>query len=432
MLALLAGGAAGAPSGGASAERSGFIGTGSMTVIRNRLIAAAPLPTGEVLVAGGEDMNPWASAELYQPASGSFSAMGVGTMSTPREESVAAPLPNGDALIVGGNDAQGHYLLQGEVFDPATRRFSAAGVGSLTQPRTAAAAAPLPDGRVLIVGGFDGGRYLSTAEIFDPKTMQFSSAGVGSMSTGRWGLVAAPLPDGSVLVAGGQDNTGGILQSAEIFDPATGLFSSTGIGPMTSPRVFATATPLSNGEVLIAGGLGTGGGQPLATAEIFDPATNTFSSAGLGTMAAGRMQAAGAPLPNGRALLAGGAGPAGELSSAEIFTPAPNATATALSARVTIHTTSYIVLTLHRQGRAIKVRRRTHVVRVARATPIFTATPASTTVTRGNRVYATGSALLTRLVLHTQHALQHGSYVLTIRRPYGHRTLTTRRRWVIS
>lgn len=60
-----------------------FVPTGSMTVIRNRLIAASPLPNGKVLIAGGEDMNPGTSAESYDPISGTFSASGVGPMQRP-------------------------------------------------------------------------------------------------------------------------------------------------------------------------------------------------------------------------------------------------------------------------------------------------------------------------------------------------------------
>jgi hypothetical protein len=79
--------------------------------------------------------------------------------------------------------------------------------GSMSVPRSAPVAAPLPDGRVLVAGGIADENalhrcYLSTAEVFDPATNSFSSAGIGSMSRPRAEAVAAPLPDG-VLVAGG-------------------------------------------------------------------------------------------------------------------------------------------------------------------------------------------------------------------------------------
>lgn len=86
-------------------------------------------------------------------------------------------------------------------------------------PRWLAAAAPLPDGRVLVAGGRDRSSYLSSAEIFDPATQNFSSAGIGSMGTPPLDAVAAPLPNGRVLVAGGSN--GSVLSSAEVFVPAT-------------------------------------------------------------------------------------------------------------------------------------------------------------------------------------------------------------------
>jgi hypothetical protein len=140
-------------------------------------------------------------------------------------------------------------------------------------PRDAAAAAPLPDGRVLVAGGSTGSPQ-SSAEIFDPATGSFSSAGIGSLTKKRDHAVAAPLPDGRVLIAGGL--SGDYESSAEVFDPATGSFSSDGIGPMGVARFDAAAAPLGDGRVLVAGGRDGGSGERLASAEIFG-ATNSFS-----------------------------------------------------------------------------------------------------------------------------------------------------------
>jgi Ca2+-binding RTX toxin-like protein len=143
--------------------------------------------------------------------------------------------------------------------------------GSMSVPRFGAAAAPLPDGRVLIAGGIGGlepGRfpeYRQSAEVFDPATNSFSSAGIGSMSVPRGGAAAAPLPDGRVLIAGGATNGA----SAEIFDPATGTFSPTVV--MTAERAAPAAAPLPEGRVLVAGGLHAA--AVLSSAEIFAPAT---------------------------------------------------------------------------------------------------------------------------------------------------------------
>ncbi|HEX5821331.1 MAG TPA: kelch repeat-containing protein [Solirubrobacterales bacterium] len=139
--------------------------------------------------------------------------------------------------------------------------------------RTAPGAARLPDGRVLIAGGYDGSDELASAEIFDPQTNSFSSAGVGSMAQKRSDLIAAPLPDGRVLVAGGFAD-GQALNSAEVFDPQTNSFGSAGIGSLGAARGDASGVALQDGRVLVAGGYGT---DFLQTAEIYS-ATNTFAS----------------------------------------------------------------------------------------------------------------------------------------------------------
>jgi Ca2+-binding RTX toxin-like protein len=240
----------------------------------------------------------------------------TGEMSVPREGAAAAPLPDGRVLVTGGRyydrDGEyyaGNYPSSAEVFDPATGTFSSTGVGSMGTPRWAAAAAPLPDGRVLVAGGYyydfgDGSdHFLSSAEVFDPATGTFSSAGIGSMSVPRFGAAVARLPDGRVLIAGG-NNGSSFLSSAEIFDPATNQFSSSGMGSMVTARFAPAAAPLPDGRVMVAGGSDGSGG--FSSAEVFDPATKTFSSAGIGSLSVPRQRPVAAPLPDGRVLVAGG------------------------------------------------------------------------------------------------------------------------------
>jgi hypothetical protein len=168
--------------------------------------------------------------------------------------------------------------------------------GSMGTARYAAVAAPLKDGRVLVAGGYydDGGgdHYLASAEIFDPAINSFSSAGIGPMGTPRRGAIAAPLPDGRVLVAGGSYNDGvdHELASAEVFNPATNSFSSAGIGAMSTARTGAVAAPLPDGRVLVAGGYD--GSTRFSSAEIF-AATNTFSFAIKGRKLLVNVQASG-------------------------------------------------------------------------------------------------------------------------------------------
>jgi Ca2+-binding RTX toxin-like protein len=328
----------------ASAAGPGFFSpTGSMSIPRLRA-AAAPLPDGRVLVAGGTNSggDVLRSAEVFDPATNAFTSgtFRIGSMSVPRAGAAAAPLPDGRVLVVGGRDASGHPLASAEVFDPGIDSFSAP-FGPMSVPRAGAVAAPLPDGRVLVAGGSaaDFVTHLS-AEVFNAATGTFSSAGIGSMAFPRVGAAAAPLADGRVLVAGGGYHEESSLypcdlSSAEVFNPATGSFSSA--GSMTHPRSGAAAAPLPDG-VLVAGGsfepqrrgCTLGGNSPPAgspttpwdpgsSAEVFDPATNSFSSAGIGSMSVPRIGPAAAPLPGGRVLVAGGYSSPGDLSSAEIF-----------------------------------------------------------------------------------------------------------------
>jgi Ca2+-binding RTX toxin-like protein len=262
--------------------------------------------------------------------SGGFSP--TGSMSGPRSGAATAPLPDGRVLFAGGDsgshDASSYFggMQSAEIFDPATGTFSP--TGSMSEPRISAVPATLSGGRVLVAGGYDAfARTLSTAEIFDPTTGTFSPT--GSMTKPFTGSFAAKLPDGRVLL-GGLDGNG------EIFDPATNTFSSTTIGPTTVPRGGAVTAPLPDGRVLVAGGYyaiynNERFGPPpsfydQSSAEIFDPATMTFSSAGVGSMSVSRTGAVAAPLPDGRVLVTGGDdfdihGNVTPLSSAELFNP---------------------------------------------------------------------------------------------------------------
>jgi hypothetical protein len=321
------------PQGALGSGVGSFGPTGSMGTARYAA-AAAPLKDGRVLVAGGfyDDAagdHYLGSAEVFDPATGSFSSAGIGAMGVPRHGPVAAPLPDGRVLVAGGdyNDGTDHPLASAEVFNPATNAFTPA--GDMGVARIRAFAAPLPDGRVLVAGGNDGATRLSSAEVFNPATNAFTP--VNDMETDRARAAAAPLPDGRVLIAGGTN--GAPLSSASIFDPATNSFSSAGIGAMSTARQAPDAAPLPDGRVLVSGGVyveGPGGYQ--ASAEVFDPATNSFSSAGIGPMSTARTGAVAAPLPDGRVLVAGGYDGLTRFSSAEIFA-ASNAFSFALRGR---------------------------------------------------------------------------------------------------
>ncbi len=293
-----------------------FSSTGSMGTTRIYHTATL-LPNGKVLVAGGHGAVGGsdiyrATAELYDPATGTFSP--TGSMGTARYHHTATLLPNGKVLVASGYDGvSGVFRATAELYDPATGTFSS--TGSMGTARVVHKATLLPNGKVLVAGGNSAGVYLATAELYDPATGTFSST--GSMGTARYSQTATLLPNGKVLMAGGQYG-GGYVATAELYDPATGTFSST--GSMGTARYVHTAALLPNGKVLVAGGYG---GVYLATAELYDPGTGTFSPTG--SMGTARYSHTATLLPtNGKVLVAGGYNAYGAvyLATAELYDPA--------------------------------------------------------------------------------------------------------------
>ena len=127
---------------------------------------------------------------------------------------VAAPLPNGQVVIAGGVADGGNVIPNAEIYDPGSETFTQLPTNpgtELTTPRFGAVAAPLPDGEVLIAGGSNGSSFLQSAELFNPVTETFTAlpaTGNTQLAVGREGAVAAPLPNGDVLIAGGMGNAG--------------------------------------------------------------------------------------------------------------------------------------------------------------------------------------------------------------------------------
>ena len=299
-------------------SKPGFSPTGSMTAARSGHTATL-LPDGRVLIAGGEDINGGlASAELYDPKTGTFNP--TGSMTAARGYHTATLLSDGRVLIAGGSAAYlGTALASAELYDPKTGTFNA--TGSMTTARSGHTATLLPDGRVLIAGGSatDLGTTLSSAELYDPKTGTFSLT--GSMAPARQDHTATLLPDGSVLIAGGGNFSQVSFQyddlaSAELYETKTGTFSPT--GSMTTARSGHTATLLSDGRLLTAGGQEADGIQ-LASAELYDPKTGTFSPTG--SMTTARSGHTATLLSDGRVLIAGGDDNSGPVASAELYDP---------------------------------------------------------------------------------------------------------------
>lgn len=248
--------------------------TGNMTTPRWNQ-QAVRLADGRVLIIGGIDSgnNVLASAEIYDPASGSFTP--TGSMTTPRVAFSATLLLNGEVLVAGGSKSisenQTNDLGTAELYDPATGAFSATGHLGVAS-RVGQAATFLNDGRVLLSGGAVDGEPSNTAEIYDPSQGTFSSNGA-TMADPHSSPAAALLADGRVLIVGGAtNNTGASLPSTAIYDPSTESFSS---GPDTlDPYNGPFAIALNNGTFLIAGGdIPSGPNAGTGAAEIYTPAS---------------------------------------------------------------------------------------------------------------------------------------------------------------
>ena len=245
-----------------------FTATGNMAVPR-RDHTATLLTNGKVLVAGGVDGNNnfLSSAEIYDPATGTFTS--TGNLITGRVNHAAVLLYSGKVLIAGGccdSNSRAEFVefASAELYDPGTGTFGP--TGSMGEAREVFAMTLLADGRVLAAGGLIeetadacasnadpnapcGGSF-NNADLYDPSSGTFTET--GAMVDARSGHTATLLPSGNVLVAGGQDGSGSSLYTAELFDPATGAFAFT--GSMETQRDGHTATLLNDRRVLVTGG----------------------------------------------------------------------------------------------------------------------------------------------------------------------------------
>jgi hypothetical protein len=305
---------------------SGTFASGPTLIAARQQHTATRLQTGAVLVAGGNNSTGFlATTELFDPATNSFQSSG--SMAQARRQHTATLLSGGKVLIAGGFaiDATGNKsLFTAELYDPAGGMFASA--GTMSTARTGHTASLLDDGKVLIAGGNVPctptlcGTVLNafaTAELYDPATNVFS--GTGSMATARFQHTATVLPSGLVVISGGETVDAGNSQyiptaSIEIYDPATGTFSSG--GSLTIPRASHTATLLDNGQILFAGGIDLTG-TPLKSAELYTPATQI--STAVSDMSGPRVLHTATVLPNGQVLVAGGGDGASAAAGAEIF-----------------------------------------------------------------------------------------------------------------
>jgi hypothetical protein len=356
-----------ATEGGAAPGPGACVPTGSMATARSYFYTGA-LGSGKVLVAGGGDQstNAFATAELYDPATGAFSA--TGPMSTPRVPALPnsmVALQDGRMLVAGGKDDNCTALSSAELYDPGAGTWSL--TGSMAYERDNAMAVALANGQVLVSGGYAASAIecsgvtsaaQASAELYDPSNGTFAIAG-SPLSPRAAGAITL-MSNGSALLVDGEDfGNSPYNGTAEVYDPTSdgGTFSAAGTPPGPAGYAFAYALPsgrilvktldtggvvslydpssntfttepidpaaagitcgvaLSSGDVFVAGG---------AQAEVYQASTGSWQS--LGSMVVSRTVCGAAELPNGNVLVVGGTDTSGaSVTSAEVCNPHPAA-----------------------------------------------------------------------------------------------------------
>ena len=278
----------------ADAGTPACVATGSMATARIGWGAGVTALGGKVLVAGGLDSSSHtvlSSAEMYDPATGTFSA--AGTMSSARARFVLIALPSGQALALGGVNDSGAPLATADLYDPASGTWLP--TGTMVSARADFGAVLLVDGRVLVVGGdssgtaydattgvLSGGTGSKTAEIYDPTSGLFSAT--GNMTIARnlaVGFGVSRLPDNDVLVVSDYQ------ASAELYQPTgvdggsdAGVFTSAGNLPSSVNDGIDFVTTLGTGKALVLNllALSQDNSATAGGAALFDPASVTFTA----------------------------------------------------------------------------------------------------------------------------------------------------------
>lgn len=304
--------------------------------------AAVRLTNGQVILTGGisESVFPnpaLNTAELYDPTTNTFTALSA-RLQSPRINHTATLLPDGKVLLTGGqvDNIGGNGSDSAELYDPATQTFTAIS-NRMTVPRGSHIAVLLPNGKVLLAGGFNMGFNdlpvaHNTAELYEPATQTFTAISAKMTSSRSDSPAAALLPDGKVLIAGGQRSSKGgvILNNAELYDPATQTFAAI-TAMMSSVRAAHTATLLSTGKVLLTGGYDflssaiPPTANTLRSMELYDPMAQTFTAI-TATLDTSRAFHEATALADGTVLLTGGisavpSSPFVVLNTVEIYRP---------------------------------------------------------------------------------------------------------------
>lgn len=235
-----------------------WIETGSLNVPRYRHTATL-LNNGLVLAVGGQGYADWySSTELFSLSTGTWTY--TGSMNVARFYHTASLLQNGGVLVAGGigpnSSGSTSYLSSAEIYISINTTYGTwSYTGGINEARYLHTSTLLENGQVIIVGGIGSNGALASAELFDPSLGAWSVT--GSLTTSRQQHTATLMPDGKVLVAGGDQLSvevlSAYLRSCEIYDPLIG--SWTNFSSLNNPRYGHATTLLSNGLVMVSGGL---------------------------------------------------------------------------------------------------------------------------------------------------------------------------------
>jgi hypothetical protein len=221
--------------------------------------------------------------------SGGFNS--TGSMKVVRTNHTAALLSNGEVLVAGGNNNTDGYLSSAEVYNPSTGKWTL--TGSMTVPRIGHDAVLLQNGQVLVAGGANASTplctSLATAELYNPATGTWTATGSMKESVGRFLFTLTLLSNGKVLAAGGANCGNGGLLSAELYNPATGTWTAT--GTMTGGNQSTGAVLLQNGRVFVVG-----------NDNLYNPSTGNWAAAAKDPIGG---EAPAVLLPNGDVFAAG-------------------------------------------------------------------------------------------------------------------------------
>jgi hypothetical protein len=230
-------------------------------------------------------------AAACDPPRPSDSPTGVSQSIEANSKAKIAIPASGDVVLIGGWSSGNKSTAAAEFFDPNTKKFSKTGSMAVSAGAGVAALVTMSaQSEILVAGGFGGsskftkktvsqsisGAATSNLQLFDPQTGTFGAA--VNLLMPRLGATATALVSGKVLIAGGGDSSGNPANTAEVYDPATGMTAATA-NNMSSSRMFHTATLLNDGTVLLAGGATDNVGDLTATADIYDPSSNQFTPA---------------------------------------------------------------------------------------------------------------------------------------------------------